>query len=379
MASPSPEQQSAARQMKQVKLNKSAKPGKIDKHGASMARRSALTHRTAVQKINQLIAQIRWSTVKARAYRDGSLGEFALPENAAKKGGATPPAEPSPVTAFVYNLLKKLAALLKQLADSIFSPLAQGLSGGGGSSSSGRTYSGSDPPTNSINSFSINKTMRLPNLKEIVMGASMLAASALPMKASANPIVNPSFYQAGINSAVNFNITNPDATYDSGLFKFEDVLMPVAQAVKENNSAYVNKTVDQIMGEWGVSIQPNEVYNGWTAPLSNGNLDLTHAPFGYTEWLASNPLQDEFDFTVNFGNQLDFNNSGTYEGIERLAQLDSKVLEGFAGRSEDGYSTWSADVNQVGVVPEPMTIGLLGLGGLAALGARRLSEYGQKY
>jgi len=219
--------------------------------------------------------------------------------------------------------------------------------------------------------------------KALLLGGLAMMANYTTPSAEANPIVDSSFYQAGENSAVTFNITNPDATYDSGLFKFEDILMPVAQAVKDNNSAYTSSSLDDIMNEWNVSIQPNEVYEGWSTTRNGSNLDLTHIDgipnLSYTEWLASNSLQDEFDFTVNFGSQLDFDTSGTYEGIEQLAKLDSKVLEGFTGISQSGLSTYSTDVNQVGVVPEPLTIGLLGLGGLAALGARRLSDYGRKY
>jgi hypothetical protein len=99
---------------------------------------------------------------------------------------------------------------------------------------------------------------------------------------------------------------------------------------------------------------------------------FAHAPFGYTEWLKTsvNPAQDEFTFNVNFFGQLDFDNSGTYEGIEHLAKLDSKVLEGFAGKNSVGAG-YSTDVNQIGVVPEPATLTMLGLAGLLIAAKRR--------
>lgn len=206
-------------------------------------------------------------------------------------------------------------------------------------------------------------------MKKLFIG-SML--TMLMAGASAAPVVDISFYQAGINSAANFNITNPDATYDSGVFKFDNILIPVAQAVKDSNSAYLESSLADIMSEWTVSIQPNEVYNKWSATRNGATLDLTHSGLGYDEWLktSDNPNQDEFDFTVNFGSQLDFDNSGTYEGIEQLAKLDSKISTGFTG-TYDSLNQYSTDVNQIGVVPEPATMTMLSLAGLLIAAKRR--------
>ena len=210
-------------------------------------------------------------------------------------------------------------------------------------------------------------------MKKLIFG-SMLTLLAVGRVAA--PVVVSSFYQAGINSAVTFNITNPDATYDSGVFRFDDILTPVAQAVKDNNSAYSGISLADIMSEWTVGVEPNEVYSGWSATRNGPDLDMTNnggfPNLDYAEWLKTsvNPNQDEFAFTVNFFGQLDFDNSGTYEGIEQLTKLDSKVSEGFTG-TYDSLNKYSTDVNQIGVVPEPATMTMLGLAGLLIAAKRR--------
>ena len=209
-------------------------------------------------------------------------------------------------------------------------------------------------------------------MKKLLFGSIMVAI--LMTEVGAAPVVDTDFYQAGNNSAVTFNITNPDATYNSGVFKFDDILMPVAQAVKDNNAAYSGNSLTEIMSEWTIGIEPEEVYLGWSADRNGSNLDLTNdGGRNMDEWLKTSvdPAQDEFAFTVYFFGQLDFDNSGTYEGIEQLVQLDSTVTDGFTGVSQSGLTTYSTDVNQVGVVPEPATMTMLGLAGLLIAAKRR--------
>jgi hypothetical protein len=108
-------------------------------------------------------------------------------------------------------------------------------------------------------------------MKKLLLGTT---SSLLTVAANASPVVDISLAQAGANSEAYFIITNPDATYDCGVFKFDDVLTPVAQAVKDNNAAYSGSSLADIMNEWTISIQPNEVYGGWSATRNGGWLDL---------------------------------------------------------------------------------------------------------
>jgi len=363
MASPSPEQQSAARQMKQAKLNKSAKPGKIDRHGASLARRAALTHRTAVQKINQLIAQLRfarWNLTSGQVQEARS--EIVLH-------------------------LKKLTALLKQLADSIFSPLALG--GGGGGSPSGRTYSGSDPPTNSISNFSATVSMRTNNTiekmvgfgKKALTGAALVVAMALPMTGESSLIRDVEFNQNGGGSLATFYLQNNDngVTYDSAQLKFDELLDGVAESVKANNSLYTSKTLDEIKGEWNFGLDPSagDIYTGWNTALNGSVLDFTNEG-GKTLDIWSDLLNNnEAALTVDFKDQLDFNHNGSYDSLtEKLTWDGPNVTDAFKGYNSGGAG-FSSDANALSVVPEPVTVGLMGLGGLLTLAARRLGDYGR--
>ena len=378
MASPSPEQQSAARQMKQVKLNKSAKPGKLDKHGASLARRSALSHRAAVQKINLLIAQIRWSAISRLRQGYGEQAERA--QNATG-------------TSRLQELLKKLAALLKQLADALFSPLAQALGGGGGGASTLRgAYSGCDPPHVPFHAGTNNSLVEKAKQpmgwgkKALLMGSlAMLASYAVPMKADASLIRDVEFNQNGGGSLATLYLQNNDSgvTYDSAELKFDELLDGVAESVKANNSLYTSKTLDEIKSEWNFGLDPSagDIYTGWSTALNGSVLNFTNIGgipnLTYDTWtdLLNN---NEAALTVDFKDQLDFNHNGQYDSaLEQLSWTGVNVEDAFTGYDGGGLD-YSSDANALNIVPEPVTIGLMGLGGVLALAARRLGDYGSK-
>ena len=165
--------------------------------------------------------------------------------------------------------------------------------------------------------------MRLPSLKEIVTGASLLAACALPLKGSAAPIVDISFSQKDGASGAYVAITNPDFTYDSATVQFDGIFNPVAQYVKDNNSNYSAMSLDDIKGLWGVAVSADgEVYTKWSANLDGGVLDLTHSGLGYDQWLSTSEdsTQDRLRFDVNFFDQLDINHNGQFDSaFEQLA------------------------------------------------------------
>jgi hypothetical protein len=217
--------------------------------------------------------------------------------------------------------------------------------------------------------------MRLPNLKEIVTGAALLTAAATPMDSKASLISDVEPFQAAGQSDATLYLQNNDngVTYETAQLKFDELLTPVAQAVKANNSDYVNKTVDEIMSEWAFGIQEaGSVYTGWNAVRNGPVLDISHSNFGSPDIWSYLSNQNEASLTVDFGNQLDFNHNGSYDALtEKLTWDGPLVTDAFTG-IVDMDNTYSSDANALNVIPEPMSIGLIGVGGLLALAGRRL-------
>jgi hypothetical protein len=229
--------------------------------------------------------------------------------------------------------------------------------------------------------------MRLPNLKEKVTGADLLTAAAVPMKADASLIRDVTFNQAGGDSIANLYLQNNNngVTYDSAELKYDSLLIGIARSVKDNNSDYASMSLADIMSEWDVRIRgppTGEVY-GWQNTLdAEGILNMTHPDEGYIPWISSEQFSgayDEMAISVNFFGQLDFNHNGTYDALtEKLTWDGPNVTDAFTGYDGGGLD-YSSDANALNVVPEPVTVGLMGLGGLLALAARRLSDYGRTY
>ncbi len=229
----------------------------------------------------------------------------------------------------------------------------------------------------------LNKSARRPNLKEFVTGVALLTAAATPMMADASVIRDVEAFQAAGHSDATFYLQNNDngVTYDSAELKFDELLTPIAQAVKDRNSDYANTSLSEIMAEWTFGIQEaGSVNNGWSAALNGSVLDLSHLEGregdDYTVW--SDLLnQNEAALTVDFKDQLDFNHNGSYDSLtEKLTWDGPLVTDAFKG-IHDSLNTYSSDANALNVVPEPVTLGLMGLGGLLAIAARRLGDYGR--
>lgn len=189
--------------------------------------------------------------------------------------------------------------------------------------------------------------------------------------AVAEPLVTVEFGQAGGNSGATFFFQNTDSgvIYDEGQFKFGDVLGGVAQAVKGRNPSYSTNTLESIVSEWNVSISSDsgEVYSGWNPSLNSGVLDLTHGPgwedFDYDGWhnATDNPNQDEMAVSVNFGDQLDFNNNGQFDpASEALLETTNIVQDAFTG-VDGGGSGYTTDANAIGVIPESVPLQLSGM------------------
>ncbi len=229
----------------------------------------------------------------------------------------------------------------------------------------------------------LNKSARRPNLKEFVTGVALLTAAATPMMADASSVRDVEAFQAAGQSDATFYLQNNDngVTYDSAELKFDELLTPIAQAVKDRNSDYANASLSEIMAEWTFGIQEaGSVNNGWSAALNGSVLDLSHLEGregdDYTVW--SDLLnQNEAALTVDFKDQLDFNHNGSYDSLtEKLTWDGPLVTDAFTGYDAIG-NDFSSDANAVNVIPEPVTLGLMGLGGLLAIAARRLGDYGR--
>ena len=230
----------------------------------------------------------------------------------------------------------------------------------------------------------LNKSARRPNLQEIVTGVALLTAAATPMMADASSVRDVEAFQAAGQSDATFYLQNNDngVTYDSAELKFDELLTPIAQAVKDRNSDYANASLSEIMAEWtfGLNSSAGDVYTGWSAALNGSVLDLSHnggdPGLDYTVW--SDLLnQNEAALTVDFKDQLDFNHNGSYDSLtEKLTWDGPLVTDAFTG-IVDIDNKYSSDAKAVNVIPEPVTLGLMGLGGLLAIAARRLGDYGR--
>ena len=418
MSSPSPEQQSAARAMKHFKLNKSPKPGKINRHAATLARRAVLSHRFAVWQLRQLRQQLGFNIsntglflfLKAPqstcgvtdAFRQISAESVRLPHSShAEELGASNSIQAE----FFIKTIHQIVTLFKQLINTtkhLGSTRCGGSSGGqatgGGSAPSCtlNTCSGCDPPlltleqsthqhTTSqtlLHAFSKKVGSSLNGAKKMLLlgGIAALAHGAVPnVYGSA---ITPSFAQSGDQSQTTIYLQNNDTsvTYDSGELKYDELLIGVAQSVQANNSDYSTNSLSEIMGEWGVQIRApptGEVETGWSTSLSSGILDLTHDSgipnLDYTEWnnTTDNSDSDEIALLVNFYDQLDFNHNGLIDDNERLTQTSTYVDKAFKGYDVSNVE-FGSGTNAIGVVPEPTALSLIGVIGAGLIAARRI-------
>ena len=126
--------------------------------------------------------------------------------------------------------------------------------------------------------------------------------------------VTTSFSQTGINTQVNFMMTNndPGAIYNSAELRLETILAPVFDAIQRFKPGI--STRGQVYATISHSIQPSpigEVYNKWFHNLDSntGVTALYHQGIGFTTWqnTAANASQDMMALTLNLGSLLDFN------------------------------------------------------------------------
>jgi hypothetical protein len=163
--------------------------------------------------------------------------------------------------------------------------------------------------------------------------------------------VGTSFSQTGINTQVNFMMTNndPGAIYNSAELRLETILAPVFDAIQRFKPGITTRA--QVYTTISHSIQPSpigEVYNKWFHNLDSntGVTALYHQGIGFTTWqnTAANASQDMMALTLNLGGLLDFNGNSLVEAGERLLTLPALAAApaepdaGFVGTTTGGFT-----------------------------------------
>jgi hypothetical protein len=216
----------------------------------------------------------------------------------------------------------------------------------------------------------------LPMLKGL---APLVAALALvaPQKAESAVVVSDIF-QAGnnvdlTNTSINYSFLNNDtgATYNSATLDLSAILGTVVDKIVLNNPNY--NSASQVYGGMVFDVTPTgNVYTGWTninLDTNTGMLSINNNKFSYDTWTSASN-QNTMTGTLNLGNMLDFNGNGIIDANEQL-YFNGLANNAFTG-TLDVNNSWSADVNKIGVIPEPSSALLVGLGaGALALSRRR--------
>ena len=105
------------------------------------------------------------------------------------------------------------------------------------------------------------------NIWTLIGIAGVLATMVL--KSESAQISGVNINQNGGDSAMTFFLQNDDqsTTYDSAVLDIQGLLIEVAEAVVIYNDQYTNKTLQEVIAEWGAQVRApptGEVYSGWT-------------------------------------------------------------------------------------------------------------------
>jgi hypothetical protein len=200
----------------------------------------------------------------------------------------------------------------------------------------------------------------------------LLLAGAVPAAEVAT-----SFSQTGINTQVNFFMTNndPGAIYNSAELRLESFLAPVIDAIQRFKPGITTRA--QMYATMSLTVRQTptgEVYSGWQSNInsSTGVVSLSHGPF-FTTWqtTAANASQDMMALTLNLGGLLDFNGNSLVEAGERLLTLPALAAApaepdaGFVGI--EGITRYPAAVARFAVAGDWLERGAAA----AALGVQR--------
>lgn len=255
--------------------------------------------------------------------------------------------------------------------------------------------------------------------------AAGLAASLASANSKAATLIVDLPSQTGLEYNLDSYFTNDDngAVYNSAN---TDVISTLANQIYGLGNSGQSSVEDMMNTELGLSIRDGEVDNGWSADAVGSSIDLTNNGFSpdvsYDTWqsTSSNSNQDTLAFRATVPNTLleqngtsgyqsfnftdtqntswnpanydpivvltgtteanDLFNASNYNGIVPSATIDPAFV-GYDG----GLGSWSTNgpqyalvnPNDFGAIPEPSTVGLIGLSALAYAGSRRRQDKSQ--
>ena len=208
-----------------------------------------------------------------------------------------------------------------------------------------------------------------------VLGAGALLA---PVDKAESATVLTGINQFGSSANIGYAFINDDdgATYNSATLDLSAVLGSVVDAIVANNPNY--STNAQVYGAMGFGItNTGDVSGGWSGTINptNGILSIENNGFAYTVWSHPRTMTG----TLNLGNMLDYNGNGIIDPNETLAFMGI-ANNAFNAYSETGLTNWNTDAQRIGVIPEPSTALLGGLGALGlAMRRKRTDKVETKY
>ncbi len=200
-----------------------------------------------------------------------------------------------------------------------------------------------------------------------------LAAAYAPMKTDAALTIQyGDAAQGPVNTTFIISLINNDigTIYQSATLNVDALLGGVADYISNNSTDpnFAGQSHNSIYSQMFFT-PGGEVSTGWGAVMSGGTLNLTHINgipgLQYTTWQASsynNGIQDTMNIYGTIANSA-------LNGLN-ISSTGLEVDNVFAATTTGGATAY-ATAYSFQTVPEPSTIGLLGIG-LLAIGARRL-------
>jgi hypothetical protein len=190
---------------------------------------------------------------------------------------------------------------------------------------------------------------------------------------------------------LDLTIYNNDAgtIYDSLSVNANSTLGNVANSIIQNNSTYSTYSASQVFNNWAYQIlgtPSSQVCDGWNNPVSDGNnINVNHINgdigIDYAGWYAAQNNPNQNMMTLRIGvpqSMLDYNHNGQLDANERIGVTGTIAPNAIIATDTDG-SHWGGDAYQYGVVPEPGSCALLGLGLIVTALYKKVSKKFSKF